>query len=359
MGSISDYAKLLKELRGKGNKDSNPDDRILIVDGLNSFIRVFSAVPVCNEDGEHIGGITGFLKSIAFVVRSVHPTRLVIVFDGKGGSVRRRDLYADYKAGRKINTKFNRPDHLEIDVEQEVKNMRNQLSRLTQYLDTLPITILSIDNVEADDVIAYMTTDIFNNSQQVTIMSDDKDYLQLVNDTVSVWRPITKTTYTAKTVLENMGVPACNYLLTRLFLGDSSDNIKGVSGVGIKTLQKYIPEILDDKKLTLDELIGLCNERVLDSKVSFYRTVLDNESTLRLNYNLMQLESVDIPGSIKSTIRDIVTEQDIPDINRFQFKRLLMEDKGYSVFKDPDGWLMDSFNYLAGFARMKKENKDT
>lgn len=359
MAGIAEYAKLLKELRGTGNKESDPDDKILIVDGLNSFIRVFSAVPVCNDDGEHIGGITGFLKSIAFVVRAVQPTRLVIVFDGKGGSVRRRDLYADYKAGRKINTKFNRPTHLEIDVEQEVKNMRNQLSRLTQYLDTLPITILSIDNVEADDVIAYMVTDIFNNSKQITIMSDDKDYLQLITDSVSVWRPITKTTYTKQTVLDNIGVPACNYLLTRLFLGDASDNIKGVSGIGIKTLQKYIPEIMYDKKLTLDDLIKLCNDRVLDSKVAVYKTILDNEPTLRLNYDLMQLEAVDIPGSIKSVIRSIALEQQIPEFNRFQFKRLLMEDKGYSVFKDPDRWLLDSFNYLAGFAKMKNENKDT
>ena len=350
------YAKLLKELREKTTDESQPDDRVLIVDGLNSFIRVFSAVPAVNEDGEHIGGITGFLRSIAFVVRSVRPTRLIIVFDGKGGSVKRRDLYADYKAGRKINTKFNRPNHLEINVEEEMKNMKNQLSRLTQYLDTLPITILSIDNVEADDVIAYMTTDIFHKSNKVVIMSDDKDYLQLVNDNVSVWRPITKVLYTRETVLEKLGVPSHNYLTLKLFLGDASDNIKGVNKVGLKTLQKYLPEILYDKKLTVDDIIQICQDRVSIAKIGFYQTVLDSEKTLRLNYELMQLESVDIPGAVKSTVRDIVGKQEIPHLNKFQFKKLLMEDKGYTAIKDPDSFLMESFNALAGFAAMKNNN---
>jgi|688.fasta_scaffold31502_6 5'-3' exonuclease len=351
---MKEYVKLLRELREEGNRNSKPDDKILIVDGLNSFIRVFSAVPVCNDDGEHIGGITGFLKSIGFVIRSVQPTRLIIVFDGKGGSVRRRDLYADYKAGRKINTKFNRPDHMEINVDQEVRNMKHQLSRLVAYLDTLPITILSIDTVEADDVIAYMTTDIFHNSEKVVIMSDDKDYLQLVNDKVSIWRPVTKTTYTAETVLEKIGVPAYNYIIFKLFTGDSSDNIKGVAGVGLKTLLKHIPEILEDKKLSLDDIIQICIDR-RDSKHKFYQTILDNEKLLRLNYDLMQLEDVDIPGSIKSTVREIVNEQKIPTINKFSFKRLLMEDKVYSSFKDPDAWLMSTFNFLSGFASMKNE----
>ena len=330
---MRDYVKLLRELREGGNKESQPDDKILIVDSLNSFIRVFSAVPVVNDDGDHVGGITGFLKSIAFVVRSVQPTRLILVFDGKGGSLKRRDLYADYKAGRKIQTKFNRFDHANTDTEQEIKNMRNQLSRLSTYLETLPITILSIDNVEADDVIAYLTTDVFHDSKQVVIMSDDKDYLQLVDNRVSVWRPVVKTTYTPEVVLEKLKVPAHNYLLLKLFIGDNSDNIKGVDGIGLKTLQKYLPEIMYDKKLTLDEVIQLCQERAESTKNKFYQSVLDSESTLRLNYQLMQLENVDIAGSIKATIRQIASEQEIPPLNKFTFKKPLGFDRRWRTFK--------------------------
>ena len=236
--------------------------------------------------------------------------------------------------------------------------MRNQLVRLVEYLENLPITIVSIDNVEADDVIAYMTTNIFNKSQRVTIMSDDKDFLQLVNSNVSVWRPVVKTTYTEEVVLEKLGVPAYNYLILKLFLGDSSDNIKGVSGVGVKTLVKYIPEILD-KPVTLDDILQICIDRSSASNASFYQNVLDSEAVLRLNYQLMQLNDVDIPGNVKSVVLHIIDEQPIPTKNRFQFKRLLMEDKAYTAFKDPDGWLLTSFNQLSGFATMKNENKNT
>jgi len=352
---MRDYAKLLRELRSERSVELAPDDRVLIVDGLNSYIRVFSAVPAVNEDGEHIGGVTGFLKSIAFVVRMIKPTRLIIVFDGKGGSVKRKDLYAEYKAGRKMNFKFNRPPHIAVDPDTELRNMRNQLSRLTQYLDLLPITILSIDNVEADDVIAYLTTDVFTHSQKVVIMSDDKDYLQLVDKRVSIWRPVVKTTYTEEVVLEKMGVPAYNYIIFKLFTGDSSDNIKGVDGIGLKGLQKYLPEIMGPEKLSLDDVLHICADRA-DGNRTFYQKVLDGEKTLRLNYELMQLDNVDIPGTIKSTIRDIATLQEIPNLNRFSFKRYLLEDKLYSVFKDPDKWMTDSFNSLAGFGNSRNES---
>ena len=147
--------------------------------------------------------------------------------------------------------------------------------------------------------------------------------------------------------------------MLKLFIGDNSDNIKGVDGIGLKTLQKYLPEIMYDKKLTLDEVIQLCQERAESTKNKFYQSVLDSESTLRLNYQLMQLENVDIAGSIKATIRQIASEQEIPPLNKFTFKKLLMEDKIYSGFYDPDVWLMNSFNYLAGFATMKNQNKNT
>ena len=65
---------------------SNKNSHILIIDGLNTFIRVFSAVPALNDDGMHIGGVTGFLRSVASAIRQHKPTRCIIVFDGKGGS---------------------------------------------------------------------------------------------------------------------------------------------------------------------------------------------------------------------------------------------------------------------------------
>ena len=85
------YRDILREIEREKEQGtgSTKDSHLLVIDGLNTFIRVFSAVPALNDDGQHIGGVTGFLRSVAAVVRLIKPTRCIIVFDGKGGSRRR------------------------------------------------------------------------------------------------------------------------------------------------------------------------------------------------------------------------------------------------------------------------------
>ena len=94
------YLSILDEIKKHGGKTntSNPNEKVLIIDGLNTFIRVFSVIPTTNDDGIHIGGIVGFLKSVGYAVKMLAPTRTIICFDGKGGSNRRRKLYPEYKA---------------------------------------------------------------------------------------------------------------------------------------------------------------------------------------------------------------------------------------------------------------------
>ena len=100
------YLSILDEIKKKGGSldGGEPDDRVLIIDGLNTFIRVFSVIPTTNDDGIHVGGIVGFLRSIGYTINMFRPTRVIIVFDGKGGSKRRRKLYPEYKAKRKTIT---------------------------------------------------------------------------------------------------------------------------------------------------------------------------------------------------------------------------------------------------------------
>ena len=77
-------------------KNSN----ILVVDGTNSFIRCWTVVPTLNDNGEHVGGISGFLTSMGYAIKMLKPTRVIIVFDGKGGSLKRKKLYQEYKDKR-------------------------------------------------------------------------------------------------------------------------------------------------------------------------------------------------------------------------------------------------------------------
>ena len=88
------YLSILDEIKKHGGKTdtTNPNEKVLIIDGLNTFIRVFSVIPTTNDDGIHIGGIVGFLKSVGYAVKMLAPTRTIITFDGTGGSNRRRKL---------------------------------------------------------------------------------------------------------------------------------------------------------------------------------------------------------------------------------------------------------------------------
>ena len=99
------HLSILEEIKKSGGKidSGEPNDSVLLIDGLNTFIRVFTAIPTTNEDGIHIGGIVGFLRSLAYTINMVRPTRTIIVFDGKGGSNRRRKIFPQYKMGRKMS----------------------------------------------------------------------------------------------------------------------------------------------------------------------------------------------------------------------------------------------------------------
>jgi hypothetical protein len=104
------YSTILDEIESERQHKNalNRNSKVLIVDGMNLFIRTFSAIPTLNEEGKHVGGLSGFLLSLAATIRMVNPTRVVVVFDGKGGSYRRRQIYSNYKERRAVTSRLNR-----------------------------------------------------------------------------------------------------------------------------------------------------------------------------------------------------------------------------------------------------------
>ena len=345
------YFDILREVEREREQGigSSKDSHLLVIDGLNTFIRVFSAVPALNDDGDHIGGVTGFLRSIAANIRQHKPTRCVIVFDGKGGSRRRKDLFPNYKANRANKTAFNRYQEF-ASLEDEQDSMKRQFGRLIQYLNCLPITTISIDNVEADDVMAYIANEIYTkDDNRATIVSTDRDFLQLVNNRISVWSPIKKKMYTPSVMQEEFGFSPKNYLLYRSFIGDKSDNIPGLKGVGPKSLIKYFPMFTEDREILVQEIVEYATN--VDKKYKVHELVSNNKELLELNYRLMQLKEVDINGNAKMLTLDKV-KGDIDKLNTFEFKKMFMADKMYTVIKDLDSWLKNSFNALNAYTSL-------
>lgn len=340
------YIELLKEIQQEKDRPVSLDinSRVMLVDGTNFYLRCFMANPVMNDNGEHLGGSLGFLKSLASYVRTFKPTRLVIVFDGKGGSKKRREIFSDYKGNRLQPKSFNRAEIFE-NAEDEERSMKHQFVRLIQYLRCLPLTVLTADNVEADDLVSYLVTDIApKHNSEILLISDDKDYLQLVNDKVNVYRPVEKRLYKADTVLERFGIPSSNYHLYKVFIGDSSDNIPGIPGIGPKTVCKIKP-LQENKVIQLDEFLNFLEENKTDK---LYKKILEHRSDIIRNYKLMQLHSVDIPASHKLFVLDKFNEK-INLINKNEFIQIMTVDKGYNYIKDPIIFL-NTFNQLNQFA---------
>ena len=331
------YLSILNEIKEQGgseNRTNSPDENVLIIDGLNTFIRVFSVIPTTNDNGTHIGGIVGFLKSIGYTINMFRPTRCIIIWDGKGGSSRRRKMYPEYKAKRKTNIRLNRAYDFET-IEQERENMIRQIQRTIEYLDFLPITMLSIDNVEADDIIAYTAKQVLTDSK-VTIMSSDKDFLQLVDDRISVCSPTKKKLYKPEQVMEEYGIPSHNLLMYRIFDGDKSDNINGVFGYGLKTVQKKLPFLQEDKQFSVDEVITEVDE------LEEHREIMER------NFDLMQLHNVNISASAKTKTIDKVREP-VPKLQKETFKKMFIEDKMYSALPNLETWLQTKFQTLVKF----------
>ena len=236
---MEDVFSLLDNVQKPG--DLGVNNRVLIVDGLNLYLRAFAVNGALNDNGVPVGGLTGFLRSLAYAIREVNPTRVIIVYDGAGGSQRRRKIHPNYKSQRKSSKRITRRDAFKNATE-EKEAMKIQFSRLIEYLDFLPINVISIDRIEADDTIAYIAHTLLD--EDVTIMSADQDFLQLVNERITVWSPIKKKFYTPRMVIDDYGVPAHNFLMYKVLMGDKSDNIEGVKGLGPKKLPKIVPDLL-------------------------------------------------------------------------------------------------------------------
>lgn len=276
--------------------------RVLIVDGMNVFIRSFVVVPTMDEDGNPIGGITGFLKSLKCLVDETKPDRVVVAWDGEGGSVRRRKIFRDYKEGRKI--RLNRA-YEDSSPDEQFVNMGMQLTRLKALLPLIGTVQVEESGCEADDVIAFICRLIFPDDQKV-IVSSDQDMLQLVENKTVVYSPSKKTYWTRRDIMENVGVVAENFIYVKAFKGDRSDNIPGLGGIGEKTAVKRFP-FLTERAVTPKEIREHC-EANRDAHPT-YKGVLDNWDRFLENVKLMQLTSPIMSADSARRIRISSREQ--------------------------------------------------
>jgi len=292
--------------------------RLMIVDANNQFLRSYIVDPSISSHGEPIGGSKGFLKILNKLTRIINPYMTVVVWDGQGGSQKRRAVNKNYKAGRKpvtINPKvktyrLNRGHGSEMTPEQEAENRAWQQFRVVEYINQTPMVQFMEPNVEADDVISYVSQMSSFKDWQKVIVSSDKDFIQLLDSNTILYRPTQKEVLNKNKIIERFGIHPNNFAISRAMAGDASDKLPGVPGVGLATVAKRFKQLIKPEEVLLDELEAYCRQVDSDesNNVGIYAKILDHFDTVKENYKIMQLSSpmLSIQGKtrINETFRD-------------------------------------------------------
>jgi DNA polymerase-1 len=335
-----DLLNLLNNIKDDG-EELPQHERYLLIDGLNLFFRNFSAINTINSNGAHIGGLGGFFRSLGFLINYIQPTKVYVVFDGAGSSTNRKNLIPEYKSNRNSTriTKHELFDNLEDEDEAKVE----QITRIIQYLKTLPVKTITISKVEADDVIAYLSSTLPTHDQdRVFIVSSDKDYLQLISEQVIVYRPVEKEYYTTDTVKSTFGIHPNNFLIYKLLMGDNSDSVQGIKGLGPKKLLKLFPE-LTEQVISFEDLLNIAEAKLKEHIV--YARILHDIEGLENKYKVMDLSNPMLTDMDKMKIDKLAETLPLYYLPE-TFLEMYHEDQLGGIIKNIDIWIKDVFKNL-------------
>ncbi len=266
--------------------------RLLLLDGHSLAYRAFFALPVANfatSTGQPTNAVYGFTSMLINVLRDEAPTHIAVAFDVSRQTFRMAE-YSEYKAGRSAT-----PDEF-----------KGQISLLHEVLDALRIPHVEVEGFEADDVLATLTTTAIEQAgiDEVLICSGDRDTFQLVSDRVTVLYPVKGVSELARmtpaAVETKYGVPPQRYSDLAALVGESSDNLPGVPGVGPKTAAKWIQQYGD--------LTGVV-AHIADIPGKAGQSLRDNLDLVLRNRRLNQL------------IHDVTVDVTVDDLERMTWDR--------------------------------------
>ena len=271
--------------------------KVVIVDGHNLLFRMFFGIPssIRNSKGREIKGLVGFVGSLKKLVMEFNPYALIVIFDSESSRDNNLKIDDSYKQGR--------VDYADV-IEDE--NPFSQLPLIQRALDFLNIFNLEVTQNEADDFIASLTS---NNDYQYIIVSTDSDFIQLVNDNIHLYVPRGKSSilYNEERVAIKYNISPNQYVLYKSLVGDKSDNISGIKGIG---------PVIASKILKYDFIDNYILENN-DSKLS--NLLIENKEKISRNIELITLNR-DIDTSmvkfdkLSSKVMDLKTYEIIDGI---------------------------------------------
>lgn len=269
--------------------------RLHIIDGSGYIFRAYYAIrALSTAAGESTNAVYGFTTMIQKALREERPELIAMTFDA-GGSSFRREIYTEYKA-----TRSPPPDDLPA-----------QIPRIHQITEAFRLPKFAVPGVEADDIIATLTKMALAAGLDVQIITGDKDLMQLVSDRVEIYEPMKNVRFHKKEVEEKYGVPPEKLLDALSLCGDTSDNIPGVHGVGLKTAAKLLSDHGD-----LEGVLRAAAEGRVKGKVG--QSLAEQAENARLSKRLITLKD-DVPLGV--TIDDL----NYPGPDAQRLKQLFVE----------------------------------
>ncbi|KNY07040.1 DNA polymerase I [Microbacterium sp. GCS4] len=280
---------------------------LMVVDGHSLAYRAFFALPVDNfttKDNQHTNAIYGFLSMLVNLIKAEQPTHLAIAFDTSRHSFR-TDEYPEYKATRS----------------ETPQEFRGQIPLLQDCLAAMSIPVLTKEGIEADDILATLSTQGAEQGYEVLVVSGDRDTIQLVNDDITLLYPNVQGVsqlkrYDPTTVQERYGVRPEQYPDIAALVGETSDNLPGVPKVGEKTAVKWLTQFgsLDELLARAEEIKGVVGGNLRDH-------IEDVRRNRKLNRLLRDVELPVAPDDLSVRPIDAQAVRDI--FARLEFRTLL------------------------------------
>ena len=328
--------------------------KTLLVDGNNLFKIGFHGAKELYNDGSHIGGIYHFINTLRRFLEEHNHDKVIVMWDGELNSSSRKLIYPQYKANR-----------IQTDNDDHYESYLTQRGRVKEYLEEIFIRQVEVDNNEADDLIAYYCQ--IAKDEQIIIFSGDKDLTQLISETVTIYSPVSKQYYKNGDMitLNKVEIPHYNVVVCKIFVGDKSDNIDGIQGLGEKTLVKLFPEMLS-KSCTIEEI--LVNARNIPQKnpVKSLSNILTGktkngilgEEFYTTNKKIVDLTIPLLTEESKQFVEEVYNDTiDPTDRGYKNLMRMMMEDGLFKYLpKNDEAWV----NFLTPFMKLiRKEKRNT
>ena len=327
---------------------------VLLVDGDNLLTIGFYGVKNYFYKGEHIGGIFHFLNTLRRTFETHHLDKIVVFWDGFEGSQSRRKIYVHYKENRKSRLRS----------EEEVSSYNYQRDRIKQYLEELFVRQGEYEYCETDDCIAYYVQNSPNENK--IIYSSDGDLTQLVSENTQIYNPSHGKLYKQnETIIYNHEeILIDNVKIVKMMCGDSSDNIAGIRGMGIKRFISLFPEVKTEK-LSVEDIKNKSNLLFEENKNNYLINNLLTGVTkygvfgdefFDVNNRIVSLDEPFLTDEAKDSINLLINENLDPEGRSYKNTMRMMRDDGiFNVLpKSDDAWI----NFLNPFLRLTRKEKN-